>query len=212
MKLDQKQIRLLVNLQGSLEKKEVKFLVFQEDQKYTVTNKLEEALSVNSTIFVITSKNVVALGPVLAETKEDIREQVDMIMSIMQNELIEEHPTDHLGSSKIPLIEHPTYTADLFAVIANELEFDSGEIHMMLTTLEKMLPLYTEYFQKNRKKDVFELSFVAKQILLKMNKSQEEIDKFISLLKEKIDLQPAEIEEQATCVLTNLLFEKMESK
>ena len=35
---------------------------------------------------------------------------------------------------------------------------------------------------------------------------------FISLLKEKIDLQPAEIEEQATSVLTNLLFEKIESK
>ena len=92
----------LVNLQGSLEKKEVKFLVFQENQKYTVTNILEEALSVNSTIFVITSKNVVALGPVLAETKEDIREQVDMIMSIMQNELIEEHPTRSIRKFKKP--------------------------------------------------------------------------------------------------------------
>ena len=212
MKLDQKQIRLLVNLQGSLEKKEVKFLVFQEDQKYTVTNKLEEALNVNSTIFVITSKNVVALGPVLTETKEDIREQVDMIVSIMQNELIEEQPTDHLGSSKIPLIEHPTYTADLFVVIANELEFNSTEIHFMLMTLKKMLPLYSEYFQKNRKKDAFELSFVAKQILLKMNKSQEETDMFINLLKEKMNTQATEIEEQATHVLTNLLFEKMESK
>ena len=89
MKLDQQQIRLLVNLQGSLEQKEVKFLVFHENQKYTVTNELEDALDINSTIFVITSNNVVALGPVLAETKEDIKEQVDMILSVVQKEQIE---------------------------------------------------------------------------------------------------------------------------
>ena len=80
MKLDQKQIRLLVNLQASLEQKEVKFLVFHEDQKYTVTNELEEALDINSIIFVITSTDVVALGPVYAETKEEIKEQAELIL------------------------------------------------------------------------------------------------------------------------------------
>ena len=70
MKLDHEQIKLLVNLQGSLEQQEVKFLVFHEDQKYTVTDKLEEALDINSTVFVITSKNVVALGPVQRKQKK----------------------------------------------------------------------------------------------------------------------------------------------
>lgn len=209
MKLDQKQIRLLVNLQGSLEQKEVKFLVFHENQKYTVTNKLEEALDINSTVFVITSKNVVALGPVQEETKEEIKEQVEMILSIVQNDQLNVNQMESLQVSKRSLIEHPTYTADLFTVIAHELEHDSNEINTMLTILEKMRPIYAEYFAKNRNEDLFELSFVAKQILLKMNKSAEATDMFIHVLKEKINSVPAEIEEQASIILTNLLFDIM---
>lgn len=211
MKLDQKQIRLLVNLQGSLEQKEVKFLVFHEDQKYTVTNQLEEALDNNSTVFVITSKNVVALGPVQEETKEEIKEQVEMILSIVQNDQLDENQIESLEVTKRPLIKHPTYTADLFTVIAHELELDSKEINTMLTILEKMHPIYAEYFEKNRNEDLYELSFIAKQILLKMNKSAELIDMFVNLLKEKISSVPFEIEAQATTILTNLLFEKIEN-
>ena len=213
MKLDQKQIRLLVNLQGSLEQKEVKFLVFHEDQKYTVTNKLEEAMDINSTIFVITSKNVVALGPVLAETKEEIKEQVEMILSVVQSsQVLEDHQLESIGVSKLPLIEHPTYTADVFTVIAHELEFDSNEMNTMLSILERMRPIYAEYFLKNRNEDLMELTFVAKQILLKMNKSAEVVDMFINLLKEKLHVVPINIEEQATRILTTLLFEKMGHK
>lgn len=211
MKLDQKQIRLLVNLQASLEQKEVKFLVFHEDQKYTVTNELEETLNINSTIFVITSTNVVSLGPVLEETIEEIRVQVDMILSIVHNESLDENQMNDLTDLEIPSIEHPTYIADLFIVIARELEYDSGEIDRMLTILQRMLPIYVEYFQKNRKEeDLSELTFVAEKILRKMNKSLEAIEMFNYLLKEKFHFQQSKIEEQATSILTSLLIEKMD--
>ena len=207
MKLDQQQIRLLVNLQGSLEQKEVKFLVFHENQKYTITNELEDALDINSTIFVITSNRVVALGPVRAETKEDIKEQVNMILSVVQKEQIK-----RTEDRKIPLIEHPTYTVDLFTVIAYELEYDVEEMDNLLSILKKMQSIYTEYFQKNRTDDVTELSFVAEKILLKMNKSQKAIDLFIDVLKEKMHLPQGKIEGQATVLLTNLLFENINNK
>ena len=210
MKLDQQQIRLLVNLQGSLEQKEVKFLVFHEDQTYTITNEVEDALNTNSTIFVITSNHVVALGPVLAETKEDIKEQVNMILSVVQNEQMK--TKDSTEDIKIPLIEHPTYTVDLFTVIAYELEYGVEEMDNLLSILKKMQSIYTEYFQKNRTDDVTELSFVAEKILLKMNKSQKAIDLFIDILKEKVHLPQGEIEGQATVLLTNLLFENINNK
>ena len=114
--------------------------------------------------------------------------------------------------SKIPIIEHPTYAADLFTVIARELEYDSEEIHWMLALLQRMLPIYAEYFRKNRKEDLYELSFIAEKILLKMNKSPEGIHMFYDLLKEKIQFQHSKIEEQATSILTGLLFEKMDGK
>lgn len=207
MKLDQKQIRLLVNLQSSLEQKEVKFLVFHEEQKYTVTNELEEALNINSTIFIITSKNIVALGPVHAETKDEIQQQVEVILSIVQNEQM-----DSLADLKVPLLEHPTYTADIFTVIAFELEYDREDLHRMLIMLERMLPIYREYFQNNRKEDVIELSFVAEKLLLKVNKSPEVTAMFIQLVNEKIHVQQSKIEEQASSVLTRLLFEQLENR
>ena len=85
-------------------------------------------------------------------------------------------------------------------------------MNTMLSILERMRPIYAEYFLKNRNEDLMELTFVAKQILLKMNKSAEVVDMFINLLKEKLHVVPINIEEQATRILTTLLFEKMGHK
>lgn len=212
MKLDQKQIRLLVNLQESLEHKEVKFLVFHEDHRYTVTNQLDDAISENSTIFVITSNNVVSLGPVLTETKEEIKQQVDLILSLVKNEPVAEKQIRRKEDISLPILEHPTYTADILTVTAHELGFDSEQIHTMLSILERMQPIYAEYFQKNRKDKLTELIFVAEQILRKMDMSKKAIELFCQVLEQKIQILPSNIEQQATFVLTNLLFEKMNIK
>ena len=108
-------------------------------------------MDINSTIFVITSKNVVALGPVLAETKEEIKEQVEMILSVVQSsQVLEDHQLESIGVSKLPLIEHPTYTADVFTVIAHELEFDSNEMNTMLSILEKCVRFMRSTFWKQK--------------------------------------------------------------
>jgi hypothetical protein len=210
MKLDQKQIKLLVNLQESMAYNEVKFLVFHEDQRYRVTNQLDVAIEENNTIFVVTSNNVVSLGPVLTETKEEIKQQVDMILSLMKKEQKADKQLEREEALPLTILAHPTYTADLFTVIAYELEYGSEEIHTMLANLERMQPIYAEYFQKNRKAELTELTFVAEKILLKMNKSKEAVEMFVKVLEEKAHSLHSHIEQQATSVLTDLLFEQMD--
>ena len=209
MKLDQKQIRLLVNLQESLEQKEVKFLVFHEDQKYTITNQLEDAMIVNSTIFVITSNNIVSLDPVVSETQEEIKEQVDIILSLIENESITEKIMNRKEDSLIPFKENPTYLADLFAVIAYELEYSPEEIQTMLSILERMQSIYAEYFRNKQKSKLEELTFVAEKILLQINKSEAAIDLFTNVLADKIHLPHFSIEQQANSILSSLLLEQI---
>lgn len=209
MKLDQKQIRLLVNLQESLEQKEVKFLVFHADQKYTVTNELEDAMNIDSTLFMITSNNVVSLGPVRTETQEEIKQQVEMILTLIQNEVMDDKQIIEEEAVLVPPIEHPTYMADMFAVIAYELSYNREEIERILSTLKRMQPIYVEYFQRNRKSGIDELAFVAEKVLLQLNKSKETIDLFIHMLKDTIHIPHATIERKASEILTNLLFEQI---
>lgn len=210
MNLDQSQIRMLVNLQESLEHDEVKFLVFHKDHRYTVTNQLKDALVINSTIFVITFEKVITLGPVLEETKEIIKHQVDIIMSLVQKHPITITTEETVEEKVYPLftvIEHPTYTADLFTVIGYELNYSPDEINQMLSILQRMQPIYVEYFQKNRKSGPTELLFVADHIMFQLNKSLEEKVMFVGLLEEKMYFPLKQIEQEANKILTSLLIE-----
>lgn len=104
------------------------------------------------------------------------------------------------------ILEHPTYVADLITITAYELSYNLDEMKRMLSYLQRMQPIYAEFYDGKVATDLEQIQFVAKQLLNHIGRNEEELSIFDEELNEKI-LYPIEVVEgMANDILAELLI------
>lgn len=240
MQLDNYRSDIISAIQDNLNPKELKFIVFHEEKGFTVTFKVEDAMRMNKDIFAISCYNVIFLGHVKPEDKEDVIKQMNMVKALEKQESIhegqkpvhtnyqEENPfheipyEDNINEEEVlkafgdlkPLLEQPILVADFFTVVAYELGYYPEEIDRMLSFLDRMLPIYADHFRNRGEllQSIHEMRFVAQKILSQLQKAEDEVDLFVSVLAEKLVMDEELIHQEANSVLSSLLMDFLRIK